>query len=68
FVYQVVLESSGEQLGKVETLRTLFAQNSTLPVWFWKIWYFGRIPWERKTITPESQLQSPLLRTVLAHA
>lgn len=64
FVYQVVRDSSGAQLGEVETFRSLFVHNANAPVWFWRAWFFGRIPWDRKTITPESQYESPLLVTV----
>ena len=30
----------------------------------WKAWYFGRIPWQRATVTPESLYASPSLTVV----
>jgi len=31
---------------------------------FWKVWYFGRIPWQRETVTPASVLSSAQLRPI----
>ncbi|HEU5048451.1 MAG TPA: YebB family permuted papain-like enzyme [Rickettsiales bacterium] len=64
YVNEVVGEAIGVQLGKVETFEELFARNPKAGLRFWKLWYFGRIPWGRKTITPASVLESPLLDTV----
>ena len=62
FVYEVANESLGIKLGEIESLRTLFANNPKADLLFWKIWYFGQIPWERETVTPASIQHSPHLR------
>jgi len=64
FVYEVVKESLDIELGKVQTLRTLLDENPDADMRFWRLWYFGRIPWERKTVTPASQLNDPQMETV----
>ena len=65
FVHDVVAESTGQQLGQVETFDHLLHSNPNAPLWFWRTWFFGFIPWNRTTITPASELVSPLLRPVL---
>ena len=64
FVHEVMKEALGIELGKVETLRELLDANPQADLGFWRLWYFGRIPWERKTVTPASQLNDPRLTTV----
>ncbi len=64
FVYEVTKEALGIELGKVETLRELLDANPQADLRFWRMWYFGRIPWERKTVTPASQLNDPQLVTI----
>ncbi|HZZ58800.1 MAG TPA: YiiX/YebB-like N1pC/P60 family cysteine hydrolase [Opitutaceae bacterium] len=64
FVCAVVRESTGRSVGEVETFRRLLTRNPGAPVGFWKVWFLGRIPWERRTVTPESLFESPLLTTV----
>ena len=64
YVYEVVRESLGIELGKVESLESLFADNPLADVAFWRLWYFGSIPWQRKTVTPASVLNSPELRSI----
>lgn len=64
YVSEVVDEAVGVRLGKIETFHELFAENPRVSLRFWKLWYFGRIPWQRQTITPASVLESPLLDTV----
>lgn len=64
FVREVMAEASGCKLGEVETLADLFANNPDARVGFWKLWYLGRIPWTRQTVTPVSLLLSPTLHTV----
>ena len=50
--------------GQVQTLRQIRDRNPDAPVWFWRMWYFGFIPWDRQTVTPASLFESPLLETV----
>jgi hypothetical protein len=64
YVREVVQEATGIQLGTVETLKALFSVNPNADLGFWRLWYFGRIPWERETVTPASILNSPDLHNV----
>lgn len=64
FVREVMAEAIGQKLGEVETLSELFNNNPEARIGFWKLWYLGRIPWARKTVTPVSLMLSPTLSTV----
>lgn len=64
FVYEVLIEASGISVGKVENFEVLLQKNPKTDLKFWKLWYFGKIPWERKTITPASLFQSNAMHTV----
>jgi len=64
FVYEVYRDALGVNIGTIESFRELLQRNPTSPLTFWKVWFLGRIPWERRTITPGSQYQSDLLETV----
>jgi len=64
FVRDAVYQSTGQAIGEVETFDHLLHRNPDAPLWFWRAWFFGFIPWQRTTITPASELQSPLLRLV----
>ena len=44
YVYEVVKEALDIQLGKVESLKSIFTENPKADLKFWKIWYFGKIP------------------------
>ena len=66
FVYGVYREALDLEIGEVETFRELLARNPEAPLGFWRLWFFGRIPWQRRTVTPTSQLRSPRLRTMLS--
>ena len=65
FVHEAYREALGLDIGTVETFSELLHRNPEEKLGFWKWWFFGRIPWARRTITPASQLESPLLRTVV---
>ena len=39
-------------------------RNPAADLRLWKMWYFGRIPWNRTTVTPESLYTSRSLRIV----
>ena len=54
FVREVLQESTGEAIGEVQTFRELLERNQQTDLRLWNWWYFGRIPWERPTVTPES--------------
>lgn len=64
YVHEVLLESTGLSVGEPETFGALFARHPDANLRFWKLWYLGRIPWSRETITPAGVWSSPLLRTV----
>jgi Permuted papain-like amidase enzyme, YaeF/YiiX, C92 family len=64
FVYEVYRDALGVHVGTIESFRELLHRNPVSPLAFWRIWFLGRIPWERRTITPGSQYQSDLLETV----
>ncbi|BAX63008.1 YebB family permuted papain-like enzyme [Burkholderia stabilis] len=65
FVREVVCDATRITLGDVETFDMLLRRNPDHPLGFWKIWYFGRIPWQRRTVTPASLLDSRELRVVV---
>ncbi len=56
FVREVLDESTGIKLGEVEDFATLLKRNPDTDLAFWRTWYFGRIPWQRETVTPASLL------------
>ncbi|MCA8115173.1 YebB family permuted papain-like enzyme [Burkholderia cepacia] len=64
FVREVVRDATQIVLGDVETFDTLLRRNPDHPLGFWRIWYLGRIPWRRRTVTPASLMDSPELRVV----
>lgn len=68
FVYEVFLDTFEVEVGRLETLRALLDWQPDTPLWFWRLWYFGRIPWSRCTVTPASQMESELLETVYESA
>lgn len=64
FVHECFRDALDIKLGKVETLEVLLEQNPQASVGFWRAWYFGMIPWQRRTLTPASQLADDALETV----
>jgi hypothetical protein len=64
FVYEIYRDALGVNVGTVESFRDLLQRNPSYPLAFWKLWFLGRIPWERRTITPGTQYESALLETV----
>lgn len=64
YVREVLAEATGTHLGKTQTFTDLLQQRPDAPLWFWRLWYFGRIPWNRETVTPASLLQSPEVELV----
>ncbi|MBS1156814.1 MAG: YebB family permuted papain-like enzyme [Proteobacteria bacterium] len=64
FVREVIEEAVGVKLGSIETFSQLLAQNPDADRDFWKLWFFGNIPWQRETVTPASLLESPALYRV----
>jgi len=64
YVYEVLLQATGRSVGKIENLKELLTKNPNADLRFWNLWYFGRIPWQRETVTPASLLHDPNLNTV----
>lgn len=64
FVREVLAEATGVEIGRVQTFGELYAQQPQARLRFWRLWFFGRIPWARETVTPASLLESALLRVV----
>jgi hypothetical protein len=64
YVREVIEEATGIQIGDIETFAALYSRQPQAELRFWRFWYFGRIPWQRKTVTPASLLRSSQLRYV----
>jgi hypothetical protein len=64
FVYEIYREALGVSIGTVQSFRDLIEKNPESPLAFWKMWFMGRIPWDRRTITPGTQYESELLQPV----
>jgi hypothetical protein len=64
YVREVLHEASGVAIGDVETLSQLFVRQPNANLAFWRLWYFGNIPWNRETVTPASLLHSPALAPI----
>lgn len=64
FVHEVVQEATGIEVGQVETFSSMLARNPNTELGFWRLWYFGSIPWQRETVTPASVLSSPQVHPV----
>lgn len=64
YVREVVAQATGQELGEVENFSTLLSHNPNINLRFWRAWYFGRIPWQRQTVSPASLLQSPKLHPI----
>lgn len=62
FVREVLDEAAGIEVGEVQSFAQLFADRLQASLAFWQLWYFGRIPWARQTVTPASVLRSPALQ------
>ncbi len=68
FVHEVYLEALDIRLGRTETFQELISARPETSTRFWRLWFFGFIPWERRTITPASEYADPQLVTVHLHA
>jgi len=62
FVREVLDEATGIRLGEEENFSTLLARNPQADQKFWRLWYLGAIPWQRKTVTPASLLRDERLQ------
>jgi hypothetical protein len=64
YVREVLQQGAGVDVGRVESFQALLANTPQADVGFWRVWYFGSIPWQRETVTPASVLHSPGLTTI----
>ena len=64
FVREVLIDATGIAVGEPESFRTLLARNPDTQLGFWRVWYFGNIPWDRQTVTPASLYHSDKLQRV----
>jgi len=64
YVREVLSEATGTSIGEIESFSQLLRSNPDAKLGFWRVWYFGSIPWERQTVTPAAMLRSPALETV----
>lgn len=55
FVYDAYKEVMGIDIGKIVSFKDLLDENPNASTAFWRVWYFGLIPWQRLTVTPASQ-------------
>ena len=67
FAYEIYKEGLGLEVGRIETFTELLHKNPQTPMGFWKLWFFGRIPMQQRTVTPASQLESEKLETVFSN-
>ena len=63
FVYDVYRSALGVEIGELETFSHLLDRNPEAGLAFWRVWFFGCIPWSRITVTPASQFESNILET-----
>ena len=64
FAREVLAEATGVAYGERERFSDLLARNPSADQRFWKLWYFGNIPWQRETVTPEAMRRDPRLQPV----
>lgn len=64
FVREIFLEATGLEIGTMESFAELRERQPDFPLLFWMIWFWGRIPWDRKTVSPASQYRSDKLETL----
>jgi hypothetical protein len=64
FAREVIDEATGQQIGDEQSFAELLRAQPDAPLWFWSLWYGGRIPWQRRTVTPASLLRSPSVRVI----
>lgn len=64
FVFELYQEALSIELGRVETFSELLNTNPEANLMFWRFWFFGNIPWSRKTVTPASLYYSSKLEDI----
>ncbi len=64
FVYETYLAALDVKIGALESFQILLNSQPNTPLLFWRLWFLGKIPWTRLTVTPASQLRSDKLETI----
>ncbi|WIE06410.1 MULTISPECIES: YebB family permuted papain-like enzyme [Providencia] len=64
FVFDIYQSALSVQIGELETFKELLTKNPNAKLNFWKLWFIGQIPWERKTVTPASLWHHPELSLI----
>jgi len=64
FVYDVYKNALGREVGRIQSFRELLSAYPDAPVGFWRVWFFGVIPWARRCVTTTSQINDEKLVTV----
>lgn len=64
FVFDVYREALNLEIGSIQSFENLLQPETNQSLWFWKFWFFGAIPWSRRTVTPASQLDDSSLLTI----
>jgi hypothetical protein len=62
--YDAYRDATGFEVGTLESFSALLEKGQEQSIRFWQLWFFGRIPWARRTVTPASQLHSAALTAV----
>lgn len=44
------------EVGQIKTFKQVLDENPEGSLTFWKVWFLGSIPWDRRTVTPKDQL------------
>lgn len=61
FVFDIYKHALSINVGDIESFSKLLSVNPNAKLTFWKFWFLGSIPWERKTVTPASLWHHPNL-------
>lgn len=64
FVRHLVKEIMGITLGQKQKMTELYKDQDDSELSFWKVWFGGKIPWERITVTPKSLYDDSQLEVV----
>lgn len=65
-VYDAFDQALGIQVGQIKSFREVLEENPNGSLTFWKWWFIGSIPWDRRTVTPKDQLIDDDFFTVLS--
>lgn len=64
YAREVFRAGTGAEIGEVVTFAELLSRQPHSDLGFWRLWYFGRIPWNRETVSPGSLLASAHLDVI----